>query len=373
MVPPMRGTPWTALLALSLLLACGDSKGEPTDAANTSEASASEASTTGAATTSAATDATTTGGGTTTAGMACPGQTPEAIMECVEQPRYEDDLGFIADIRVPGDGHWQAVQDLCADRLTDLGFDVTLHEFDIGVNVIGERPGTDPAGERVLVTAHYDHIPNCTGADDNATGVAGILEVARVLAPVPTPNTLVVACWDQEEVGLVGSRAYASEAAQDGEPIAAVYNFDMIGVKSDEPNSQNFPLGFDLLFPADYATLEANEFRGDFIFWVSDDGMAADGANFESMAQLIGLPTIGEALSDDLKTSPALSDLRRSDHAGFWDEDLPAMFLTDSSNFRYASYHCMDGNDDALENLDHEFSTQVVRATAGAAAISLGL
>ncbi|MCA9720243.1 MAG: M20/M25/M40 family metallo-hydrolase [Myxococcales bacterium] len=362
-----------ASLASLVPLACGDSgDGTATDAATApSSTGESEGATTGATTSEATSDGATTGA--TTDGASCPGQTPEAVMGCVEQPRYEEDLGFIADIRVPGSAHWQAVQDLCADRLSELGFDVTLHDYGLGVNVIGVRPGSVADGPRVLVTAHYDHIPNCSGADDNATGVAGILEIARVLADVPTPNTLVVACWDQEEIGLVGSRAYADEAAMTGEPIAAVFNFDMIGVKSDEPNSQNFPAGFDLLFPDDFAVLEGNEFRADFVFWVSDDGMAAAGAQFEAMAASIGLPTIGEALSDELKSLPALSDLRRSDHAGFWDQDIPAMFVTDSSNFRYPSYHCMDGNDDVLENLDHEFATQVVRATAGAAAVSLGL
>lgn len=368
MTHPLRLLAAPALLAL----ACGDS----TAATGEMSATITGESTTAATSGSGSGSGSESESGTT--GEACPGATPEAIMACVEEPRYVADLEFVAEIRSPGSPHWQAVQDLCADRLTELGYQVELHDYGTGVNVLGTRPGSSADAERVLVTAHYDHIPGCAGADDNATGIAGILEIARVLADVPTPHTLVVACWDEEELGLVGSKAYAAEAAaaitQGSAPaIRAVYNFDMIGVKSDEPNSQAFPTGFDLLFPEEYVKLEANQFRGDFVFWVSDDTMAPAGAAMGALAETIGLPLIGSFLSDDFKSLDALSDLRRSDHAGFWDADIPAMFVTDTSEFRYPSYHCMDGGEDSLDKLDHGFAAQVVRVTAGTAAISLGL
>src|SRR5690606_6446465 len=104
------------------------------------------------------------------------------------------------------------VQDLCADRLTELGYEVTLHNYGSGVNVIGRRPGATAPDEIVMVGAHYDHIDDCRGADDNASGVAAALEIARVLATVETQRTTMIACWDQEELGLIGSEAFVTAA-----------------------------------------------------------------------------------------------------------------------------------------------------------------
>ncbi|MEZ4448404.1 MAG: M20/M25/M40 family metallo-hydrolase [Nannocystaceae bacterium] len=369
-------------LALAALTPPGlGCNGRGKDASETAATSETAGETAGSTSVASSTEGGTESGtetATETTGEACPGATPAAIMACVEEPRYVTDLEFIAAVRTPGSPHWQAVQDLCADRLAELGYEVELHDYGTGVNVLGTRQGSSADAERVLVGAHYDHIAGCTGADDNATGVAGVLEIARVLAEVTTPHTLVIACWDEEELGLVGSKAYVAEntaaiAMGTAAPFRAVYAYDMIGVKSDEPDTQTFPMGFDLLFPEEYAKLEANQFRADFLFWVSDDTMEPDGAALAGLAATIGLPVIGASLTDDFKKSDLLADLRRSDHAGFWDADIPAMFLTDTSEFRYPSYHCMDGGDDSLDKLNYGFAAQVVRATAGGVAVSLGL
>lgn len=305
----------------------------------------------------------------------CAAQTPAEVLDCVDAEAYTADLEFIADLRVPGSTHWQAVQELCVDRLTELGFSVELHDYGTGVNVLGTLPGDDPtlANEAVIIGAHYDHIPECTGADDNATGVAAVLELARVFSTVETPRPLVVACWDEEELGLIGSDAHAQRTLDEGQVVTAAFAYDMIGFTDDSPNSQSVPEGFDLLFPAEYATLEANEFRADFLFWVSDEATEALGEALDGFAETRGIPTIGAPLTDALKTSPLLADLRRSDHASFWDRDLPAMFLNDTADFRYPSYHCFDGGDDSIAKLDVEFAVDVSAATAGTVAQALGL
>ena len=141
---------------------------------------------------------------------------PEALADCVDPAAYQADLEFIASLRAPGSAHWQAVQDLCADRLTELGYDVELFEYGSGINVLGTLPGSAPDAPHIMIGAHYDHIEDCAGADDNATGVAGSLEAARVLAMGEYTNTLTIACWDEEELGLVGSEAFATTAAAQG-------------------------------------------------------------------------------------------------------------------------------------------------------------
>ena len=321
------------------------------------------------------TTTTTTSSGSGGAGLteSCGSGSPAALAACVEQTRYVTDLTFLAQPRPPGSSHWQAVQDLCAQRFTELGMQVELHDYGSGVNVIGVLPGSSQPSERVLLSAHYDSTDDtCPGADDNATGVAALLESARVLASATFPRTLVVACWDEEEAGLIGSDAYAARAASQAEQILVAFVFEMIGYFSDAPDSQEIPVGFNIVFPDQIAELEARGNRGDFVAIVVDE-LGHDAANtLASFADSVGLENAVLPLAADQKGSPLFGDLRRSDHASFWDRDYPAMMLTDTSNFRNPHYHCYAGSD-AVSDLNHDFSTRIVQSTVAAAADALGL
>ena len=297
---------------------------------------------------------------------------PESMADCAEQSRYEDDLRFVAQARSPNSDHWQAVQDLCFDRFTELGYETTRAAYPTGVNVIGRRQGRTLPLEHVVVAAHYDHIAGCDGADDNATGVAGTLEVARVLAEADYDRSLVVACWDQEEAGLIGSRVFVMDAMANDDDIIANFNFEMIGFTSDAPGSQSVPLGFDAVFPEAYGKVEAGGFVGNFITIVADDLSRNAALALIRHADRLDLPSVALELDAVLKTNPLLRDLRRSDHATFWDADFPALMITDSANLRYDNYHCASGPD-SVELLDHEFAGKVVAATVGAAVETLGL
>lgn len=299
------------------------------------------------------------------------GESVDSMVECIEQERYVTDLTFIAAERPPGDAHWQAVQDLCFDRFTQLGYEVELHQYGTGINVIGTKRGLEVPDQAVVISAHYDHIPGCAGADDNATGVAGVLEVARVIAESDFQRTAIVACWDQEELGLVGSRTWVQRANADRQDLVANFNFEMIGYTDDAPGTQMIPAGFEALFPEGVAELEASGFAGNFITVVADELATEQAKIIERYADQIGLPLVRLELSGELKNSPLLADLRRSDHAPFWELNYPAMMLTDTSNFRYAAYHCGEG-EDTVDMLDHEFSTQVLRASTGAIGETLG-
>ena len=94
-----------------------------------------------------------------------------------------------------------------------LGYTVEREAYGTGVNVIGVLDGTSAPAEQVVISAHYDSVANCPGADDNGSGVAGVLEAARVLSTSQHKRTLVVACWDEEEKGLIGSSAFVARAA----------------------------------------------------------------------------------------------------------------------------------------------------------------
>jgi hypothetical protein len=100
------------------------------------------------------------------------------------------------------------------------------------VNVIGTRLGTALPNERVIVSAHIDSVPNCRGADDNASGVAGILEVARLLQAAPKrKQDVLVMAFSAEEVGVLGSSHLVHEPPQgiDLKRVRAMLNLDMVG------------------------------------------------------------------------------------------------------------------------------------------------
>ena len=292
---------------------------------------------------------------------------PLAFANLVDPAKYSADLTSIALPRPPGSPHWQQIQDLCAARFQQMGYEIEVQEFDSGKNVIGVKLGSVYPDERVLVSAHYDGVADCDAADDNATGVAGTLEVARVLATGTWERTLVVACWDQEEAGLLGSMAYAQRASANSENIVATFVFEMIGYYSEVPNSQELPAGIDLLFPEPVKGIKANQMKGDFIAIISDPASHEAASAFQVFAASDLLSAVILEVPQNLLTSPMVGDLQRSDHASFWAHGYPAMMVTDTSEFRNNSYHCYQGTD-SVDLLDPQFSTRVLRATVAAAA-----
>lgn len=358
---------------LVCLLACAS-----VEADTTATATAAGSSTAGDGATTAASESTgapTTSGSTgdpTTDDVDPCAASPQALADCVDPTAYASDLQFIADIRTPGSPHWKAVQDLCAERLTELGYEVDLHDYGTGINVVGRRLGATLPDELVVVAAHYDHIAGCAGADDNATGVAATLEIARVLAKAEFDRTVMIACWDEEELGLKGSEAFVPLIAQMKTDVVVNFNFDAIGFRSSEPNSQQVPQGFGLVFADVYAELEADQFRGDFIAVIANSLAMDDALAYAAAADRIGLPQYVIPLPGGQETSEAFADLRRSDHASFWDAGYPAVFLTDTADFRNADYHCMTSPDE-VSDLDLGFAADVTRATVEASAVALGL
>jgi hypothetical protein len=303
---------------------------------------------------------------------ACSTTTSAGLMGCVDRARYAADLDFITGERPPQSAQWQAVQDKCADDLAALGFEVERQVYDTGINVVGVRSGTELPDERVLIGAHYDHIPGCDGADDNATGVAAVLEAARVLSTATFTRTLVAACWDEQEVGLLGSSAYVAQAMDRGDKIVMAFNFESIGYRSNEPGSQKFPAGFELIFTEQAAELEKAEYRGDFLLALGDEFARASLQAALEAGTVAELPMLAIELTATQKTSPLFDALRSSDHASFWDADVPSFSVTDTGGFRNAGYHCL-GGPDSRDTIDDDFAVRGVQVVVGAAAAALGL
>jgi hypothetical protein len=291
-----------------------------------------------------------------------------ALADTFDAARFEADLRMIAAERAPGTAHWQAVQDRCFEVLDAAGFAPVRFEVDgAGISVIGRKDGTAPELPSVVVGAHYDHIAGCPGADDNASGTAAVLELARLLGSREWKRTLTIACWDEEESGLNGSRVWADAAAADGREFALYLNFDAIAYADSKPNTQTFPPGVGLLFGEQIKQLEARELRADFIALLANVGAAPSSARLLAHANRLELPVALLEVPDALINEDALRDLRRSDHANFWQHGVPAVFMSDTANFRTDTYHCQ-GRPDTVETLDLVFAGKVVRTAAGALA-----
>lgn len=209
-------------------------------------------------------------------------------------------------------------------------------------------------------------------ADDNASGVAATLEIARLLATADFDRTTMIGCWDEEETGLDGSIAFVAAEAASRDEVVMYFNFDGIGYRTSEENSQTVPTGFDLVFAEQYAMLMNDGFKGDFIALIANSTAHDAAQALYEQATGLGVTAVVLELPAGAETSDLFADLRRSDHAAFWDGGLPAVFATDTANFRNPHYHCMGGPDDVAD-IDQPFAVGVTAATAAAAAISLGL
>lgn len=237
-----------------------------------------------------------------------------------------------------------------------------------GANVIARRPGTH--GRRTfLVGAHLDTVRGSPGADDNASGVAAVLELARVLDHWAFEDDLLLAAFDMEELGGFGARALGARLVRELD-LAGVIVFESIGYTSNAPGSQSLPPAIGALYPAQVGRIRRRGKTGDWtlvIFRESSRAIAC--AVAESLAAVAGrdaviavrdpidLP-VGELVG---RMAPWVGDFARSDHSEFWKLGVPAIQVTDTANFRNPNYHRPT---DTPETLDYRRIVEVVVATA---------
>lgn len=229
-------------------------------------------------------------------------------------------------------------------------------------NLIAAKEGIVDNNSSVLITAHYDTVMNSPGADDNGSGVCGLLMAMEVLKDYSFEKNIKIVSFDDEEAGLIGSINYIAKGIEANEQIEGVFNLEMIGYASDEPNTQQLPLGFELLFPDAANYVKENDFRGDFLISV---GNAASESLIEAYQKAASEYVPGfKVLSLETPGNGEITqDLRRSDHAPFWDNGYQALMLTDGANFRNPFYHTPN---DISAVLDFEFMANVIKVTIAA-------
>jgi Zn-dependent M28 family amino/carboxypeptidase len=243
-----------------------------------------------------------------------------------------------------------------------LEYEITQHHFPdnnrLFRNVIATRRGLGRLDERIAVLAHYDTVAGSPGADDNASGVAVLLEMATMLAQLRFERTIHFICVSLEENALAGdhgsgtrgSRALAAYARENGWNIAGVVVLESVAYAGDSA-VQTIPPGVPVPVPetGDFIALVGNERSKDLV----------EGFSRAIERQRIDLPHIALTVPGN---GEALPDTRRSDHAPFWDEGYSAVMVTDTTNFRNPHYHRPS---DTLETLNLEFAAKVCSATAG--------
>jgi Zn-dependent M28 family amino/carboxypeptidase len=246
----------------------------------------------------------------------------------------------------------QAAAGYIETQLTEAGWNLRRDDYRVQgkscSNIEAELPGASP--QIVLIGAHYDSVFGAPGANDNGSGVAALLALARCFAGTQNARTLRFVAFVNEEphyfqTSQMGSFVYAGRCRERGDQFAAMISLETIGYFSNEPDSQSYPApGLGLLYPG----------TGNFI------GFVGNVASHSLLRNVIGefrrhaqIPSEGGAL-------PAMvPGVGWSDQWSFWQHGYPGIMVTDTAPFRYPYYHEVS---DTPDKLDYDSMTRVVTA-----------
>ena len=241
------------------------------------------------------------------------------------------------------------VADYIAASLKSAGARVTFEEFTVNnqlyKNVIAEYgPGDGPV---IVIGAHYDTAGEQPGADDNASGVAGLLELGRLLDGKRLDTKVVLAAYSLEEpphFGTVnmGSAVHAKALKRDRVDVKLMISVEMIGYYSEQKNSQGFPSALlKLFYPS----------AGNFIIVVDRIWSNLGARVKKSLSSVIELPVYS------INAPTLIRGIDFSDHVNFWNLGYPAVMVTDTSFYRNDAYHSAR---DTADRLNYSNMAQVI-------------
>jgi len=214
-------------------------------------------------------------------------------------------------------------------------------------NLEVEIAGGECPREIVLVGAHYDTVPGSPGADDNASGVAGLIELARQLGGRPAARTVKLVAFVNEEppffyFGQMGSRIYARAARARGDDIRVMLSLEMLGCYSERRGSQAYPPFLRFFYPE----------RGNFIAFVSNL------RSRHALREVVGaFRACSEFPAESLASPAIVPGVSWSDQISFWREGYRAVMVTDTAFYRYPHYHSPH---DTPEKLNYHEMARVV-------------
>lgn len=220
-------------------------------------------------------------------------------------------------------------------------------------NIEAVLPGHGAADDIIVVGAHYDTVADCPGANDNASGVAAMLELARLLAGSTLSRSVRFVAFANEEAPFfygeeMGSNRYAMRAQAQGERIEAMLSLETLGYYTDEPGSQKYPFPFSWFYPD----------TGNFV------GFVGNLSSRSLVRRAIGAFRASTAFPSEGVAAPSgIEGIHWSDHWAFWQAGYPAIMVTDTAPFRYPHYHAAT---DTPQQLDY---TGLARVTGGLAEV----
>ncbi len=230
-------------------------------------------------------------------------------------------------------GTLEAAADYLKSQLREAGYSVTEQTYLVQGrqvhNLEVRLPGGDAGGETVVVGAHYDSVAGSPGANDNASGVAAVLELARILQGVAHRKTIRFVLFVNEEPPFfqtadMGSLVYARQLRSEHVSVSAMISLETIGFYSDVPGSQKYPVLLGLFYPD----------RGNFIGFVGNpESRTLVRQSIRKFRETTNFPSEGVAAPSDW---PGVG---WSDHWSFWRQQYPAIMVTDTALFRYPYYH----------------------------------
>lgn len=244
----------------------------------------------------------------------------------------------------------RAVQ-FIADTLRATGAPLAVQAVPAGpqnvVNVIAEWRGVERPAEIVVIGAHYDTIPGAPGANDNGSGTAALLALARGFQGAKPARTVRFVAFANEELPFqteqMGSLFYARSCRTKGEKIVGMLSLETMAYFSEVPGSQHYPaVPLAWVYPD----------KGNFIGFVANPGSTALLRGVVAAFRTTGtVPSIGAALP------PAIPGVAWSDHWAFWETGYPALMVTDTAPNRDPAYHT---GDDTAARLDYDGLARVV-------------
>ena len=275
-----------------------------------------------------------------------PGTAQQKLPQAVSPARLEAHVRMLAEVLVPRD--WQHPENLdrtavyIREACVKAGARVSEQVYSFNGktyrNVIAQF-GPE-SSESVIVGAHYDAAGPFPGADDNASGVAGLLELAWLLGDTVLPQRVELVAYTLEEsvhfgAQTMGSAVHAGALKEQGVGVRAMLSLEMIGYFNDAPQSQTFPLAvLKLLYPD----------RGNFIAVVGRLGEGALARKIKgAMRAATTLPV------HSINAPRRIPGVDFSDHRSYWDLGYPAAMITDTAFYRNPNYHTAQDTPDTLD------------------------
>jgi Zn-dependent M28 family amino/carboxypeptidase len=267
----------------------------------------------------------------------------------VDPQQLRRNLQAIVGERSPfsGQRHLAEVESFIEKELASYGLAVESDTFSYRGknfrNIVG-RLSAQRGASLIILGAHFDSVEGTPGADDNASGLAVLLEAARLLSRARLRSELLFCAFNLEELNMIGSTYFAKKLKAAEVKVDAMISLEMIGYTDARPGNQKYPIGLSWLYPD----------RGDFIGVIGNWNSSSLLRRFtRQMRQVPGLPVETLSVPGNGGLVPAV---RLSDHSPFWDLGYPALMVTDTSFFRNPHYH---GPRDTLDTLNLDFMAKV--------------